>query len=79
MVGHHSIRFATQWSRQVEAAMLHVTCLASAALTYPRGHATGRQRLNERGSLSSAPPEGGLLRGEHNFPRETVNAADVDA
>ena len=45
MVGHPSIRLPRQWSKHVQAGILHAIGLASVAISYARGRATGRRRL----------------------------------
>jgi transposase InsO family protein len=62
MAGHSSIRLPKQWSKHVKSGVLHAISLASVALSYARGRATGRRRL--RSQLDQATSEIALLREE---------------
>ena len=59
------IRLPRQWSRHVKAGVLHAISLASVAISYARGRATGRRRL--RAQLEQANTEIALLREELNI------------
>jgi putative transposase len=58
----HSVRLPKQWSRHVKSGILHAVSLASVALSYARGRATGERRL--RAQLEQATSEIALLREE---------------
>ncbi len=62
MAGHRPIRLPKQWSKHVKAGVLHAISLASVALAYARGRATGQRRLCAR--LEQATSEIALLREE---------------
>jgi putative transposase len=62
MAGHRPIRLPKQWSKHVKAGVLHAISLASVALSYARGRATGRRRI--RAQLEQATSEIALLREE---------------
>ena len=71
MVGHPSIRLPKQWSRHVKAGVLHAISLASVAMSYARGRATGRRRL--RAQLDQATTEISLLREELSILEVQIN------
>ena len=56
------IRLPRQWSKHVKSGVLHAISLASIALSYARGRATGRRRLSAQ--LEQATSEIALLRVE---------------
>ena len=56
------IRLPRQWSSHVKSGILHAVALASVALSYARGRATGERRL--RAELEHATNEIALLREE---------------
>jgi len=56
------VRLPKQWSRHVKSGILHAVSLASVALSYARGRATGERRL--RAQLEQATTEIALLREE---------------
>ena len=62
MASRPRIRLPRQWSRHVKSGVLHAVSLASVALSYARGRATGRRRL--RAQLEEATTEISLLREE---------------
>src|SRR6185295_8076732 len=57
-----STRLPRQWSTQVKSGILHAIGLASVALSYARGRATGERRL--RAQLEQATTEISLLQEE---------------
>jgi hypothetical protein len=60
MASRPRIRLPRQWSRHVKSGILHAISLASVALSYARGRATGRRPLRVR--LEEATTEISLLR-----------------
>lgn len=56
------VRLPKQWSTHVKSGILHAVALASFALSYARGRATGERRL--RAQLEQATSEIALLREE---------------
>ncbi len=56
------VRLPKQWSTHVKSGILHAVALASVALSYARGRATGQRRL--RAELEQATTEIALLREE---------------
>jgi hypothetical protein len=57
-----SVRLPKQWSKHVKSGILHAISLASVALAYARGRATGVRRL--RAELDQVTCEIALLREE---------------
>ena len=62
MAPRHQIRLPKQWPSHVKSGILHAVSLASVALSYARGRATGERRLRAR--LEQAHTELALLREE---------------
>ena len=62
MAPRRQIRLPKQWSSHVKSGILHAVALASVALSYARGRATGERRL--RAQLEQAHTEIALLREE---------------
>jgi transposase InsO family protein len=71
MAGPGSIRLPKQWSQHVKAGILHAISLASVAISYARGRATGRRRL--RAQLEQATTEISLLREELSIKDDRWN------
>jgi hypothetical protein len=62
MANRPPIRLPRQWSQRVRSGTLHAISLASVVLTYARGRATGRRRL--QAELEQTRTEVALLREE---------------
>ena len=65
------IRLPRQWSKHVKTGILHAISLASVAISYARGRATGRRRL--RAQLEQATSEISLLREESSIKDDRWN------
>ena len=62
MASRRQIRLPRQWPEHVKSGILHAISLASVALTFARGRATSRRRLQV--DLEQAKAEISLLREE---------------
>jgi len=62
MANRSTIRLPRQWPRHVKSGILHAISLASVVVSFARGHAAGRHRLQAK--LEQADAEIALLREE---------------